>query len=71
MVNIIAFIKYYPLDASIMGLGFALIAYAAYMCHQGGLPIQQVKHYVIAGALLVIGLELVLLALLLYYGLGI
>ena len=65
MVNIIAFIKYHPLDAGIMGLGFALIAYAAYMYHHGGLPLEQAKCYAIAGALLI------LLALFLYYGLGI
>ena len=65
MVDIIAFIKEQPHYAGIMGLGFALIAYAAYMYHQGGLPVEQAKYYAIAGALLV------LLALFLYYGLGI
>ena len=65
MVNIIAFINYHPLDATIMGLGLALIAYAAYIHHYQGLPMEQAKYYAVAGALLV------LLALFLYYGMGI
>jgi len=60
MVNIPAFIKYHPHYAALMGLGFALLAYAAYMYYQG-LAIQQVKYYAIAGAVLI------LLPLLLYY----
>lgn len=36
-----------------MGLGFALLAYAAYMYYQG-LATQQVKYYAIAGTFLIL-----------------
>lgn len=52
-MNIVELIVGKPYYAALMGLGFALLAYAAYMYYQG-LATQQVKYYVIAGAFLIL-----------------